>query len=485
MKTTGREVHGVLRSFYKLLFTSLGVSMFLSYFIFFIPLNTSFIREQENYFRNEVKIKANSDDHLILDFISGAESLGSRTVIRQKLADYHCGAVGLKELEDFIRAKYADGASTIRNLIGASRHLPDGTMIASWGEGSIYAQHPETTPGFYLYVDNGALFALAVCRVEDKGTYLGYDACVFNANVLLDNKSEIVRSYEIQAAGSIDGSDRKHLYSVPLYQDRYLLIALPDNVIFKDATRKAFYFVTLYSATLFVFISIFSYLTFYRFVKKIIDDHVQLIAKADGLLAEKELILKEVHHRIKNNMNTISSLLSLQASALPEPAAVAALADAGNRIRSMSLLYDRLYRSIDYSELSVKDYLSTLADEIVSNFPNRQIVTLDKQLQDFMLDAKRLQPLGIIVNELITNIMKHAFRGRTSGVITIAATRSGGRVVVSIHDDGVGIAPAPAPASDRHAGFGLQLVNALAAQLDGTIRVEPDHGTRIVLEFPE
>lgn len=483
MKAPGRDVHGLLRSFYKLLFISLGVSMLLSYLIFFIPLNASFVREQENYFRNEVMIKASSDDHLILDFISSAESLGSRTAIRQKLIDYHGGAVGLAELRAFVQPKYADGAAAILGLVGASRHLPDGTTIASWGDGSLYARHAEATPGFHLYAEDGGLFALTVSHIEEKGTYLGYDACVFKADILLDNKSEIVRSYEIRAAGSIEGAGRKHRYSVPLYEERYQLLALPDDVIFKDATLKAFYFVTLYSCTLFVFISIFSYLTFYRFVRKIIDDHVLLVAKADGLLAEKELILKEVHHRIKNNMNTIGSLLSLQASALPEPAAVAALTDAGNRIRSMSLLYDRLYRSIDYSELSVKDYLSTLADEIVSNFPNRGIVKLEKQLQDFSLDARRLQPLGIIVNELITNTMKHAFRGRPSGVITIAATRDGGRIVVSIQDDGVGIAEPLAP--DRHAGFGLQLVNALAAQLGGTIRTEADHGTRIVLDFPE
>lgn len=482
MKTGSKDVHGLFKSFYKLLFISLGASVFLSYFIFFIPLNASFIREQENYFRNEVMIKASSDDHLILDFMSSADSLGSRTVIRQKLIDYHRGAVGLAELREFVQPKYADGASAVRNLIGASRHLPDGTMIASWGDGSLYARHAEATPGFHLYAEDGGLFALAISRIEEKGTYLGYDACVFKANILVDNKSEIVRSYEIRAAGSIDGAGRKHLYSVPLHEERYLLLALPDNAIFKDATLKAFYFVTLYSCTLFVFISIFSYLTFYRFVRKIIDDHVRLIAKADGLLAERELILKEVHHRIKNNMNTIGSLLSLQASALPEPAAVAALTDAGNRIRSMSLLYDRLYRSTDYAELSVKDYLSTLADEIVSNFPNSGIVKLEKRLQDFNLDARRLQPLGIIVNELITNTMKHAFRGRASGVITMTATRSDGRVVVSIQDDGVGIANAPAHGG--HGGFGLQLVNALAAQLDGTIRTEADHGTRIVLDFP-
>lgn len=483
MKTGTKDVHGLLKSFYTLLFISLGASVFLSYLIFFIPLNASFAQEQENYFRNEAAIKAKSDEHDIMDFIAGTESLGSRTVIRQRLAEYHRGTAGLKELEDFTQAKYTDGASVMRNLIGASRHLPDGTMIASWGDGSIYAKHTEATAGFYLFSENDRLFALVVSTMQDKGEYIGYDACVFNADNLVENRSEIVRSYAVRDAGFVDDHREKHLYAIPIYQGRFVLTAIPDDRIFKMATLKAFYFVSLYSCTLFIFISIFSYFTFYRFVKRLLDQHVRLIAKADGLLAEKELVLKEVHHRIKNNMNTISSLLSLQSSAMSEPAAISALADAGNRIRSMSMLYDKLYRSVDYSGLSVKDYLSTLADEIVANFPNSQTVTVEKHLDDFVLDAQRLQPLGIIVNELITNIMKHAFKGRTSGVIAISATQTGNRDIVSIQDDGVGI-PDSVPLEGQ-SGFGLQLVNALARQLDGTLLIERVSGTRVVLEFPK
>jgi len=387
----------------------------------------------------------------------------------------------LKELKDFTGPKYADGAAALRGLVGASRYVPDGTMIASWGDGSIYARHAQTVAGFYLVKENDKLFALVVSPIQEEGTYAGYDVCIFEANVLVENKSEIVTAYTIEDAGAIDVHGDKHEYSIPLYQGRLLLTATPDAGIFKDATLQAFYFVSLYSCALFIFISIFSYFTFYRFVKKIIDDHVTLIARADGLLAEKELILKEVHHRIKNNMNTISSLLSLQSAMIAEPAAISALSDAGNRIRSMSLLYDKLYRSVDYSELSVKDYLTTLVDEVVVNFPNSQHVRVEKRLEDFMLDAKRMQPLGIIINELITNAMKYAFRGREHGVLTVSAAMTGALIQISIQDDGTGI-----PDSitlEGHDGFGLQLVNALARQLDGTIRIERDNGTRIVLEF--
>jgi len=203
--------------------------------------------------------------------------------------------------------------------------------------------------------------------------------------------------------------------------------------------------------------------------------------RINKLLLEKELILKEVHHRIKNNMNTVSSLLSMQARAILEPNAVKALVDAGNRIHSMSLLYDKLYRSANFNETSVKEYLSSLLDDILGDFPSSQLVRVEKKLQDFCLDAKRLQPLGIIINELITNIMKYAFRGRETGLIVVSASESNGHLSISIQDDGIGMPESVTFESST--GFGLQLVQALTKQLNGTIRIERGNGTVIVLEF--
>jgi len=204
-------------------------------------------------------------------------------------------------------------------------------------------------------------------------------------------------------------------------------------------------------------------------------------SKVMSLLAEKELILKEVHHRIKNNMNTVSSLLSIQSRNTSEPMSILALDDARNRIQSMSILYDKLYRSQDYTELSFKNYLSSVIDEVIANFPNSQMVKVEKEIQDFILDIKRLQSLGIIVNELITNIMKYAFKNSDKGLIIVTVTKKNRQVAISVQDDGIGI-----PESigfENSTGFGLQLVQALTQQLNGTIRIERGNGTKVVLEF--
>jgi two-component sensor histidine kinase len=123
-----------------------------------------------------------------------------------------------------------------------------------------------------------------------------------------------------------------------------------------------------------------------------------------------------------------------------------------------------------------------LTDELVSNFPNRDGITLNKELDDFSLDARKLQSVGIIINELLTNTMKYAFKGRDEGRIAISSKRGESSATIVVEDDGVGMPPSVD--FERSTGFGLRLVQALSQQLDGSIRIERDKGTRFVLEFP-
>jgi two-component sensor histidine kinase len=199
------------------------------------------------------------------------------------------------------------------------------------------------------------------------------------------------------------------------------------------------------------------------------------------LLREKELLLQEVHHRVKNNMNTISSLLSLQAQAIQNPDVASALQDTRTRVRSMSLLYDTLFRSNNFSEVSFKTYLSSLIDEVINNFPNNHIVKIEKHLDDFMLGSVKLSPLGIILNEILTNAMKYAFTGRDQGLITVSTMLEGTHVTIILKDDGIGIQDSIALGSST--GFGLTLVSALTKQIGGKVRLERNGGTTFVLDF--
>jgi PAS domain S-box-containing protein len=209
--------------------------------------------------------------------------------------------------------------------------------------------------------------------------------------------------------------------------------------------------------------------------RKLAEDEVK------RLLEEKELLLKEVHHRIKNNMSTISSLLNLQASSQSDPKVVKALDDAGSRIQSMMVLYDRLYRSTNFLSVNVKEYLPALVGEIMGNFPDSPQVKIETKIEEFELSSKALQPLGIIINEIITNIMKYAFKGRPGGTISLSASLRGKRAHIEIHDDGIGLPEGVDFKSST--GFGLTLISMLTQQLGGDIRMLRENGTKVVLEF--
>jgi PAS domain S-box-containing protein len=212
-----------------------------------------------------------------------------------------------------------------------------------------------------------------------------------------------------------------------------------------------------------------------------ITDEVQDEVTIRNLLEEKDNLLKEVHHRVKNNMGTMMSFFSLQAEAEKDPAVSRAFRDAENCLASMGVLYEKLYRSERFEELSAREYLPALVREIVGFFPNGSIVRLDLDIGDFALGAGEMATLGILVNEIVTNAMKYAFVGRKAGLIRVSARESGGRVRLLLEDDGVGLPRDLCLTSSR--GFGLVLVDNLARQLHGAIRLERGGGTRFILEF--
>lgn len=199
------------------------------------------------------------------------------------------------------------------------------------------------------------------------------------------------------------------------------------------------------------------------------------------LLNEKEMLLKEVHHRIKNNMTVIMTLLSMQSESINNPDAVSALRDASSKIESMLVLYNKLYRSENYKEVSIKEYLSELINEIFQLFPDRQNIRLEIHIDNFFIGSKQMFPLGLIINELLTNTMKYAFEGRSSGLIQVNITKKENLATFIFYDNGIGM-----PKSwnaDKHKGFGLILIELLTDQIAATYKIEIENGTKFTFNF--
>ncbi|MBF0429810.1 MAG: response regulator [Fibrobacteria bacterium] len=203
--------------------------------------------------------------------------------------------------------------------------------------------------------------------------------------------------------------------------------------------------------------------------------------KINALLQEKEFLLKESHHRIKNNMSTILSLLSLKAGRQDNELVRERLNDAAGCIKSMVVLYDRL-RDVDkFDKLSIKTFLHPLVNEITSPFRNIKQIETSIQLEEFTLRSETLLPLGLIINELITNSMKYAFKNRENGEIRILATIKDALVTITYEDNGIGL-PQNIDVENTN-GFGLQLIGVLVRQLSGTLQIERQEGTRFIIQF--
>lgn len=207
-----------------------------------------------------------------------------------------------------------------------------------------------------------------------------------------------------------------------------------------------------------------------------------------NLLEEKELLLREVHHRIKNNMNTISSLLMLQSYSVPDKAAAEALKEAQERVRTMMILYEDLYRDADFNTLEVKPYLTNLMRNMEESYGDQPGVSLNGSFGDIVMNDKDALALGIIMNELVANAYKYAFRNRSNGRIDVTLDqRNDGDVFFSVRDNGAGIPETQEAAEgDSGGGFGLTLVENLTAQLGGELSVRKiNPGTEFSILIPQ
>lgn len=203
--------------------------------------------------------------------------------------------------------------------------------------------------------------------------------------------------------------------------------------------------------------------------------------KTETLLSEKETLLKEIHHRIKNNIAAISSLLSLQSQSCHSSEAKMALKDTISRVSSMRVLYEKLLIDEKYREAPVRDYIESLINSIIALYPEQAHITVDRRIADFSLSSAKLFPLGIIINELFTNIMKYAFTGREDGRITIVLDYTAKEATLTIQDNGNGLPEGFA--MDTATGFGLTLAGMLAEQLQGSFAIVSDNGTKGILKF--
>lgn len=215
-----------------------------------------------------------------------------------------------------------------------------------------------------------------------------------------------------------------------------------------------------------------------------ITDQKKAEEKIRASLREKEALLKEIHHRVKNNMQIICSLLNLQSRHIHDEDMVNILRESQNRIKSMALVHEKLYRSEDFSKINFNIYVKTLIREIIHSYGERATkITVDLNIGRLFLGIDTAIPCGLIINELLSNAFNHAFQDRRKGRVCISLhARTDGQYELDISDNGIGIPPHITP--DTTESLGLRLVHILAKdQLRGTLELERTNGTAYRILF--
>jgi len=199
-------------------------------------------------------------------------------------------------------------------------------------------------------------------------------------------------------------------------------------------------------------------------------------------LKEKEVLLKEIHHRVKNNLQVISSILNLQSSFVKDKQTLDILEESRNRIRSMAIIHENLYQTTNFSSINFSNYLKNLTSNLIASYQvNTGKVTLREDLSKVDLVLDQAIPCGLLVNELITNSLKYAFPNNRSGEIVIMLKEIKNNIHLSISDNGVGL---PLEFEELNSEtLGLQLVSTLVEQLEGEIEVENFKGVKYLITF--
>ena len=195
--------------------------------------------------------------------------------------------------------------------------------------------------------------------------------------------------------------------------------------------------------------------------------------------AENELLLKEIHHRVKNNLEIVSGLLALQSSQIDNQATKDAMLESQNRVNSIGIVHQKLYQGTNLGAVEMKDYVLNLSESILDSFGAEGKIDLQLAMENLELDIDTAVPLGLIINELITNTVKYAFPNNEKGKLTIKLEKQHDNMLhLVVSDNGVGKSEII-----QGTGFGGQLISLLTQQLNGTMTEENNNGTTVIFDF--
>ncbi|MBX2817929.1 MAG: tetratricopeptide repeat protein [Saprospiraceae bacterium] len=251
-----------------------------------------------------------------------------------------------------------------------------------------------------------------------------------------------------------------------------------QEMVLRQRQRERNWYLALSLIALLLLIGAVRYLQLKNQSNRQLQDQKKVIETS---LREKEMLLREVHHRVKNNLQVVSSLLSLQARSLRGAEAVEALEDGKNRVRSMALIHQNLYQEEHLSGVDTSSYMDRLCESLMRTYSiDDSEVTLRTEIDPILLDIDSVIPLGLIINELITNALKYAFPEKSGGEIFVKLSQEEGALNLMVKDNGVGMT---VPQIDSLNSLGFKLIKAFSAKLKGSLSIYNREGTEVHCRF--
>ncbi len=297
-----------------------------------------------------------------------------------------------------------------------------------------------------------------------------YENAYYYKNLQLDEKLE---SLDETTIAKVNDLEKK--YETEKKENEIERLSLVDNLNqLKIQNQRYWLFGTLAG------LGLLSFLLFRLFgQKKKIESQNQIISKS---LKEKDILLREIHHRVKNNLQLVSSLLGLQSNYIQDANALQAINSGKLRVKSMALIHQNLYNKENLTGVSVREYIEKLSTELMGSFNvGSDQVKLHCDIPDMLLDVDTLVPLGLIINELLTNALKYAFPDGRSGNIYLKVSESNDQLMLNFSDDGIGM-----DLNKRSAeSFGYKLIDTLLEQLEGEMQIKNENGTQLFFQFKD
>jgi len=207
----------------------------------------------------------------------------------------------------------------------------------------------------------------------------------------------------------------------------------------------------------------------------------KMVGEKSKLLREKEFLIKEIHHRVKNNLQLTMSLLNTQSKYLHNEAAIRAINDSQYRLKSISMIHQKLYQGEEEGQINIKAYIYEMLEYLKDSFSSGERIRFHLDADDVLLDAGIAVPLGLILNEAITNIFKYAFPGTQYGLVEITLHVEDEMISFAVKDNGAGLPPDFD--IDTNGSLGFELIKVLSTQLDGSLKIENRNGVKIYLTF--